>query len=136
MPAKPGRALGIVPAVSEGVLSISTVSTPLVRPAATRRRTQLPLFRCPAWLRSVPFLSLHVACIAVFFTGVNLLAVVLCGLFYFARMFGITAGYHRYFSHRSYKTSRPFQFFLACLGCCAMQKGPLWWSAHHRHHHR
>ena len=51
-------------------------------------------------------------------------------------MFGITGGYHRYFAHRSYKTSRVFQFVLAWLGCSAVQKGPLWWAAHHRHHHR
>jgi stearoyl-CoA desaturase (delta-9 desaturase) len=51
-------------------------------------------------------------------------------------MFAITAGYHRYFSHRSYKTGRVFQFVLAWFGCSAMQKGPLWWTAHHRRHHR
>ncbi len=51
-------------------------------------------------------------------------------------MFGITAAYHRYFAHRSYRTSRTFQFLLACLGCSALQRGPLWWVAHHRHHHR
>jgi stearoyl-CoA desaturase (delta-9 desaturase) len=51
-------------------------------------------------------------------------------------MVGITGGYHRYFSHRAYKTSRVFQFLLACLGCSALQKGPLWWAAQHRHHHR
>jgi stearoyl-CoA desaturase (delta-9 desaturase) len=50
-------------------------------------------------------------------------------------MFGITAGYHRYFAHRSYKTSRAFQFCLAWLGCSALQKGPLWWAGHHREHH-
>jgi stearoyl-CoA desaturase (delta-9 desaturase) len=55
---------------------------------------------------------------------------------YFLRMFGITAGYHRYFSHRSYKTSRAFQFVLAWLGAGAFQKGPLWWAARHRHHHQ
>jgi stearoyl-CoA desaturase (delta-9 desaturase) len=55
---------------------------------------------------------------------------------YYLRMFGITAAYHRYFSHNSYKTSRWFQFFLAFLGASAMQKGPLWWAAHHRNHHR
>jgi stearoyl-CoA desaturase (Delta-9 desaturase) len=91
---------------------------------------------CFGWLKSVPFLSLHVACVSVFFTGVNGIALALCGAFYFVRMFGITAGYHRNFSHRSFKTSRFFQFILAWLGCSAMQKGPLWWAAHHRHHHR
>jgi stearoyl-CoA desaturase (Delta-9 desaturase) len=89
----------------------------------------------PTWLRNIPFLSLHLACLAAFITGVNTLSLVLCGICYFIRMFGITAGYHRYFAHRSYKTSRAFQFVLACLGCSAMQKGPLWWAAHHRHHH-
>ena len=52
------------------------------------------------------------------------------------RKFGITGGFHRYFSHRSYKTGRVFQFVLAWLGGMAGQKGALWWAAHHRHHHR
>ena len=51
-------------------------------------------------------------------------------------MFAITAGYHRYFSHRSYRTSRAFQLVLAVLGATAAQRGPLWWAAHHRDHHR
>src|SRR5437660_3688886 len=89
-----------------------------------------------AWTRNLPFLSLHLACLAVFFVPATPLAVVLCAGLYFVRMFGITAGYHRYFAHRSYRTSRWFQFVLAWLGCCASQKGPLWWSAQHRHHHR
>src|SRR5262249_19427887 len=72
----------------------------------------------------------------VFWTGIGPLDLLLCGICYFVRMFGITAGYHRYFSHRSYKTSRAFQFVMACLGCSAMQKGVLWWAAHHRQHHR
>jgi stearoyl-CoA desaturase (delta-9 desaturase) len=49
---------------------------------------------------------------------------------------GITAGFHRYFAHRSYKTTRWFQFLLAAAGCTALQKGPLWWAVHHRLHHR
>jgi stearoyl-CoA desaturase (delta-9 desaturase) len=52
------------------------------------------------------------------------------------RMFFVTAGYHRYFSHRSYKTSRAFQFFMAFMAMTSSQKGVLWWAAHHRHHHR
>lgn len=79
---------------------------------------------------------MHVAVVLVFFVPVTATALVLCGVAYFVRMFGITAGYHRYFSHRSYKTSRWFQFILAWLGCSALQKGPLWWAAHHRHHHK
>ncbi len=64
------------------------------------------------------------------------MAIATCIALYFVRMFGITAGYHRYFSHRTYKTSRFFQFVLAFLGATAGQKGPLWWAAHHRQHHR
>ena len=88
------------------------------------------------WLRSAPFILLHLACLAALCTGAPLPALLLCAATYFVRMFGITAAYHRYFAHRSYKTSRPFQFLLACLGCSALQKGPLWWAAHHRQHHR
>ena len=57
-------------------------------------------------------------------------------LTYSLRMFGITGVYHRYFSHNAYKTSRVFQFILAWIGAIAMQKGPIWWAAHHRNHHK
>ena len=90
----------------------------------------------PIWIQNLPFISIHLACLAVFFVQPTPLALVLCTVAYLVRMFGITAGYHRYFSHRTYKTSRWFQFVLAWLGCSAMQKGPLWWSANHRQHHR
>jgi len=55
---------------------------------------------------------------------------------YFFRMFWITGGYHRYFAHKSYKTSRFFQFVIAFMAQTSAQKGALWWAAHHRHHHR
>src|SRR6202158_4527866 len=87
-------------------------------------------------LGNLPFLCLHLACLAVFSVPPTPLSVVLCAGLSFVRMFGITAGYHRYFSHRSYKTSRWFQFVLALLATTAAQKGVLWWAAHHRHHHR
>jgi stearoyl-CoA desaturase (delta-9 desaturase) len=51
-------------------------------------------------------------------------------------MFWITGGYHRYFAHKSYKTSRFFQFIIAFMAQTSAQKGALWWAAHHRHHHR
>src|SRR5947209_8912174 len=82
------------------------------------------------------FILMPVACLAAFLTGTNALALSLCAGVYLLQMVGITAGYHRYFSHRSYKTSRAFQFVLAWLGCSASQRGPLWWTAQHRHHHR
>ena len=88
------------------------------------------------WLRSLPFFGVHAVCLAAFWTGVSARALVLCFALYVIRMFGITAGYHRYFAHRSFRTSRAFQFLLALIACTAEQKGPLWWAAHHRHHHQ
>ena len=84
----------------------------------------------------LPFVLVHVAALFVFVVPFSWGLVALCLGLYGLRMFGITAGYHRYFSHRSYKTSRWFQFVIAVTGLLAMQKGPLWWAAHHRHHHR
>jgi stearoyl-CoA desaturase (Delta-9 desaturase) len=87
------------------------------------------------WLLSTPFLLIHAACLAVFWVGASWTAVLACLALYAIRMFGVTAGYHRYFSHRTFKTSRAFQFLLGWLGATATQKGPLWWAANHRHHH-
>ncbi|HKP88284.1 MAG TPA: acyl-CoA desaturase [Blastocatellia bacterium] len=86
--------------------------------------------------KTIPFYLMHIACFTVIFVGVSLPAVLLCLGLYAIRMFGLTAGYHRYFSHRSFKTSRFVQFLLALLGTMAVQKGPLWWAAHHRRHHK
>jgi len=79
--------------------------------------------------------GIHAACFAAFFTGVSRTDLVLFGATLSLRMLGITAGYHRYFAHRTYRTSRPLQFALALLGTTATQKGPLWWAGHHRIHH-
>ena len=86
--------------------------------------------------RSIPFALMHVTCFTVLLTGVSLKAIILCVAMYAIRMFFLTAGYHRYFSHRSFNTSRFFQFVLAFMGCTAVQKGPLWWASHHRRHHK
>jgi stearoyl-CoA desaturase (delta-9 desaturase) len=85
---------------------------------------------------SSPMLLVHVAALGVFFVPFSWTLVGVCFATYLIRVFGITGGFHRYFSHRSYKTSRAFQFVLAWIGSSAVQKGVLWWSAHHRHHHR
>ncbi|HVM98201.1 MAG TPA: acyl-CoA desaturase [Candidatus Acidoferrales bacterium] len=87
-------------------------------------------------LEGLPFWGVHVACLLVLWVGWSWFAVAICAALYVIRVFAITGGYHRYFSHRTYKTSRPVQFLLALLGTSAVQKGPLWWAALHRHHHR
>ena len=87
------------------------------------------------WQRTLPFLFLHGGCFAVFWVGVSPVSVGAALLFYLIRMFAITGFYHRYFSHRTFKTSRAAQFLFAILGNSSMQRGPLWWAATHRHHH-
>ena len=88
------------------------------------------------WLRIVPLLFLHVMCLGVFWVGWSWTAVWVAALLYFVRMFAITGFYHRYFSHKAFKTNRFWQFFFGALGNASVQRGPLWWAAHHRHHHR
>ncbi len=85
---------------------------------------------------TIPFLLVHLACFAAIWTGVPAGAVLLCVALYVVRMIAVTAGFHRYFSHRSFKTSRAGQFVLAVMTQTAAQRGVLWWAAKHRHHHR
>jgi stearoyl-CoA desaturase (delta-9 desaturase) len=87
------------------------------------------------WVGSMGFFGIHAAALLIFVVGFSWIALAVCILCYIVRMFGITGGYHRYFSHRTYKTTRWFQFVIAWLGASSAQKGPLWWAAHHRHHH-
>lgn len=82
------------------------------------------------------FVLVHLACFGILWSGVTTGSLVLAVALYFGRMFAVTAGYHRYFAHRSYRTSRWFQFVLAFLSETSLHRGVLWWSAKHRHHHR
>ena len=88
------------------------------------------------WLRVLPFVLLHLGCLAVIWVGASPIALLVAALLYAVRMFAITGFYHRYFSHRAFRTSRPMQFIFALVGAASVQRGPLWWAAHHRHHHR
>src|SRR6186997_657725 len=88
------------------------------------------------WFGAIPFILVHLAVFGAFWSGVTWSAVACCAVLYVARMFGVTAGYHRYFSHRTFKTSRVGQFLLAFLAQSSAQRGILWWAAKHRHHHR
>jgi stearoyl-CoA desaturase (delta-9 desaturase) len=87
------------------------------------------------WARILPFVGMHLACLAVFWVGVSPVALLVALATYLARMFAITGFYHRYFSHRAFKTSRTAQFIFGLIGATAVQRGPVWWAAHHRHHH-
>ncbi|MBS0367138.1 MAG: acyl-CoA desaturase [Proteobacteria bacterium] len=98
-------------------------------PVADRSDTRID------WLRAAPFIALHLACLAVLWVGASRVALAVAAILYAVRMFAITAFYHRYFAHRTFRTSRALQFVFACLGASCVQRGPLWWAAHHRRHH-
>ncbi|WP_150466612.1 acyl-CoA desaturase [Francisella sp. SYW-9] len=83
----------------------------------------------------IAFSTMHLACLAIFFVNYNITALLVFLITFSIRTFALTAGYHRYFSHKAFQTSRVFQFILALVGTWASQKGPLWWSGHHRYHH-
>jgi len=87
------------------------------------------------WLRSIPFIGLHLAVLLVLVVGWSPIAVGIAVALYGIRMFAITGFYHRYFSHKTFRTSRLMQFVFAVIGASAVQRGPLWWAAHHRLHH-
>ncbi|MFM8330919.1 MAG: acyl-CoA desaturase [Candidatus Methylumidiphilus sp.] len=95
--------------------------------AADARRVDL--------LRVIPFMLMHIACLSVIWVGWSPFAVAVAVGLYVLRMFAITGFYHRYFSHKAFRTSRPVQLAFAIIGAAAVQRGPIWWAAHHRHHH-
>ena len=88
------------------------------------------------WVRCLPFVVLHVGCLGVIWVGWSPVAFIVAIALYFLRIFAVTGFYHRYFSHKTFRTSRSGQFFLALCGATAVQRGPLWWAYHHRHHHQ
>lgn len=86
--------------------------------------------------RQIGFLLVHFLPLCALYTGATTFDWIVCAVLYVGRMFFVTAGYHRYFAHRTFKTSRPFQALLAFLAETSAQKGILWWSANHRLHHK
>jgi len=88
------------------------------------------------WLRNLPFLILHAACLAVVVVGFSWTALAVCAGLFLLRMLAITAVYHRLLAHRSYQAPRWLVFVGAFIANTSGQRGPLWWAAHHRLHHR
>ena len=88
------------------------------------------------WVGMLPFIIVHILPLAAIWTGVHWYDWICCAVLYVTRMFFLTGAYHRYFSHRTFKTSRWFQFILAFFAMTSAQKGVLWWADHHRKHHK
>ncbi len=87
------------------------------------------------YFRIIPFIAIHLGCLLVIWVGISPIAVGVAIFLYCMRIFLIGAIYHRYFSHKSFKMSRGWQFVFTVLTMTAIQRGPLWWAAHHREHH-
>ncbi len=88
------------------------------------------------WIRVLPFVFLHAGCLGVIWVGWSPVALWTAVALYFIRMFAVTGIHHRYFSHKTYSTSRFGQFLLAVFAGTTVQRGSLWWAYHHRHHHQ
>ncbi len=111
---------------------ISAVGQNIIKPEAAHLGKDIQI----QWARIIPFIMLHLACLSVFWVGASWFAIMFMLLFYVLRMFSITAFYHRYLSHKTFETSRLVQFIFVLIGTMSAQRGPLWWAAHHRFHHR
>jgi stearoyl-CoA desaturase (Delta-9 desaturase) len=110
--------------------AISSLDSWSFRPSTLEQRLTME-----DWVRCVPYIGIHLGCFLVIWFGWSPVAVGVAVFLYLIRMFAITAFYHRYFSHRAFSAPRWLQFLFAVIGNTSMQRGPLWWSAHHRHHH-
>ena len=116
--------------------SPSDLQAPTLEPIARAPVADAHLDR-PRWIDNAPFWAVHLtALIGAVAVGWSTSALYWLVGSYLVRMFAITAGYHRYFAHRTFKTSRVFQFVLALLAMSSAQRGVLWWASHHRHHHK
>lgn len=87
------------------------------------------------WFRVVPFILIHIGALGALWTHFEWFLVWVALVLFVVRMFAITGFYHRYFSHKTFKTSRFMQFIFAFIGSTAAQRGPIWWASHHRRHH-
>ncbi len=124
-------------------MTTMNVPSPLAHPSVPTlevprfERVATPRLDLGDWLTSLPFLGVHAAALL----GAILIPptwplVALCFAVFYIRIFGISLAYHRYFAHRTFKTSRAFQFVLALWSMASLQRGALWWAAHHREHHK
>src|SRR5579864_7357932 len=112
-------------------MSVMTTEVPVKDPQVVEPASDKStgVSRYGGWRLGVPFILLHLSCLAVLVVGWSPIAVAVCVMSYLIRMFGITAFYHRCFSHRAFRVSRLIQMLGACLAAAAAQRGPLWWVA-------
>lgn len=83
----------------------------------------------------MPFVLLHLSLLFGLCIPYTKAGLLLCLGSYCIRMFAIGGFYHRYFAHKTFKTSKTIEILFALIGTAAAQRGPIWWAAHHRGHH-
>ena len=116
-------------------LAALATSPATMEPADGIARKAAGSYRNVEWIRNLPYFFMHAACLGVIWVGFSWTAAAVALALYVVRMFFITGFYHRYFSHRTFRVSRRMQTAMAVCGLTCVQRGPLWWAAHHRHHH-
>lgn len=93
------------------------------------------------WTTSLFLIISHVVGIAgtgvyVYFNGLHPLELLNFALFYALTGLSITAGYHRFFAHRSYESHSLLKLFYLVFGACAFENSALKWASDHRLHHK
>jgi fatty-acid desaturase len=88
------------------------------------------------WITFIVLVWFHVQAIAAFFSFTWTNLIVAAVLYWVAVGLGISMGYHRLHTHRGFKTTRLFEYFLAVCGTLTLEGGPIFWVAVHRLHHQ
>jgi stearoyl-CoA desaturase (delta-9 desaturase) len=140
--------MGCAPATDERT-HLNDVTNPSDIPPADNVETEFPaVLDKPKELASVrdklvtllfviaPFAGLVAAIIMMWGRGFSLLYLILMGAMYVVTALGITVGYHRLFTHRSFETSRFVKAMFAIMGSMAIEGPMLRWVANHRRHHQ
>jgi stearoyl-CoA desaturase (Delta-9 desaturase) len=88
------------------------------------------------WVNSIVFAVFHIGAIAALFMFSWRAFFVALFLYWFTTGLGISMGYHRLHTHRSYQVPRLLEYFFAVCGTLTLEGGPIFWVATHRIHHQ
>jgi stearoyl-CoA desaturase (delta-9 desaturase) len=83
----------------------------------------------------VPFIATLAAIVLLWNSWVTAADLIIAALMYILTAVGITVGFHRLLTHRSFQTSKPLEYTFAVLGSMAVQGPVIAWVADHRKHH-
>ena len=107
-----------------------------MKPESNPKIVTLPNHERPNWLTIIVLVFFHIGAIAALFQFSWTSLAVALGLYWVTICFGISMGYHRLHTHRSYSVPRPLEYFFAVCGTLTLEGGPIFWVATHRLHHQ